>query len=153
MPIHIYETYLSHLPQPLDKLPGFYLRLLSEPTSNVWYSRQPLGRHKLGSMVKNIYSKGNLGGYRTYHSLRATAATHLFDADIDEQLLTEVTGHRSSAVRNYKRVSETKHQKINDVIQGTSSDKAESVLTVTTTPSSFERNDGKVSFTINLNLN
>ena len=104
-------------------------------------------------MVKNICSKGNLGGYRTNHSLRATAATRLFDADIDEQLITEVTGHRSSAVRNYKRVNETKRQKINDVIQGTSSDKAESVPTVTTTPSSFERNDGKVSFTINLNLN
>ena len=98
-------------------------------------------------MVKNICSKGNLGGHRANHSLRATAATRLFDADIDERLIIKVTGHRSSAVRNYKRVSETKHQNINDVIQGTSSDKA-----VTPTPSSFERNDGKVSFTTNLNL-
>ena len=152
-PIHIYETYLSHLPQPLEELPGFYLRPLSAPTSNVWHSRQPLRRHKLGSMVKDICSKGNLGDYRTNHSLQATAATCLFDADIDEQLITEMTGHRSLVVRNYKRVSETKCQKINDVIQGTSSDKAEGVATVTTTPSSFERNDGKVSCTINLNLN
>ena len=104
-------------------------------------------------MVKNICSKGNIGGYHTNHSLRATATTHLFDADIDEQLITEVTCHRSLAVHNYKCVSDTKRQNINDVIQGTSSDKAESVPTVTTTPSSFERSDGKVSFTINLNLN
>ena len=136
-PIHIYKTYLSSLPQPLNKLPGFYLRPMSKPTSNVWYRRQPLGRHKLGSMVKNICSKRNLGGYHTNHSLQATAATRLFDADIDEQLIKEVTGHRSLAVCNYKHVSETKRQKISDVIQGTSSDKVESVPTVTITPFLF----------------
>ena len=73
---------------------------------------------------------------------------------MDEQLIMEVTGHRSLAVHNYKCVSDTKHEKVNDVIQGTSSDTARSVEAVTTTTSSFESDgsDRKVSFTINQNL-
>ena len=66
-------------------------------------------------------------------------------------LITEVTGHRSLAVHNYKCVSDAKREKVNDVIQGTSSDIARRVVAVTTTPSSIESSDGKVSLTINLN--
>ncbi|XP_062573148.1 zinc finger MYM-type protein 2-like [Saccostrea cucullata] len=45
-------------------------------------------------------------GHYTNHSLRATAATRLYDAGIDEQLITEKTGHRSTSVRSYKRTNE-----------------------------------------------
>lgn len=48
------------------------------------------------------------------------AVTRLFDAEVDEQLITEVTGHRSTAVRNYKRTSDAKRQKVNSIIQGSS---------------------------------
>ena len=72
---------------------------------------------------------------------------------IDEQLITKVSGHGSLAVRKYKCVSDTKCEKVNDVMQGTSSDTARSVASVTTTASSIESSDGKVPFTINLNLN
>ena len=64
-----------------------------------------------------------------------------------------MTGHTSLAVHNYKCVSDTKCEKVNDVIQGTSSDIARSVVAVTTTPSSIESSDSKVSFTINIKLN
>ena len=66
-------------------------------------------------------------------------------------LITEVTGHRYLPVHNYKYVSDTKREKVNDVIQGTSSDIARRVVAVTTTPSSIESSDGKVSLTINPN--
>ena len=56
-----------------------------------------------------------------------------------------MTGHRSLAVHNYKCVSDTKRKKVNDVIQGTSPDIARMVVAVTTTPSSIESSDGKVS--------
>ena len=84
-------------------------------------------------MVKNVYSKGNIGGYHTNHSLpQQQQQTHLLDADIDEQLINEVTSHRSLAVCNHKHVSDTKYQKINEVIQGSSSDTAKNITTVTT---------------------
>jgi len=43
-------------------------------------------------------------GFFSNHSLRATAATRLFDKDIDEQLIMLKTGHKSTAARAYKTV-------------------------------------------------
>lgn len=50
-------------------------------------------------------------GHYTNHSLRALAVTRLYDAGIDEQLITEKTGHRSTSVRSYKRMNEVLQQK------------------------------------------
>ena len=70
-------------------------------------------------MVKSICDEEGLGGYKTNHSLRSTAAIRLYEADVDEQLITEITGHSSSAVRNYKRTSDSKRGKKCSIVQGT----------------------------------
>ena len=49
--------------------------------------------------------------------MRATAATHLYAAGVDEQLIAEKTGHRPSAIRAYKRTSEEQQQRVSDLIQ------------------------------------
>ena len=47
---------------------------------------------------------------RTNHSLRATAATALFQADVPEKVIQERTGHRSlDALRKYERSTERQH--------------------------------------------
>ncbi len=46
-------------------------------------------------------------GHFTNHSLRATTATRMFQKGVDEQLIKRVTGHKSDAVRLYKRTSES----------------------------------------------
>jgi integrase len=56
-------------------------------------------------------------GFFTNHSLRATAATRLYAAGVDEQLMAGKTGHRSSAIRNYKRTSEEQLQSVSNLIQ------------------------------------
>ena len=48
---------------------------------------------------------GKSGNYSN-HSLRVTAATRMFDSGIEEQLVKEKTGHKSNAVRAYKRTSD-----------------------------------------------
>ena len=50
------------------------------------------------------------------HSLRATVATRLFNVDIDEQLIKIKTGDASDAVGAYKRVVESKLEKLTDVV-------------------------------------
>lgn len=51
------------------------------------------------------------------HSLRAPAATRLYASGIDEQLVMEKTGHRSTeGVRSYKRTSSEQHQYISNVL-------------------------------------
>lgn len=48
----------------------------------------------------------NIKGYFTNHSLRVTAATRMYDAQLDEASIMNRTGHRSlDGVRAYKRVT------------------------------------------------
>ena len=56
-------------------------------------------------------------GYKTNHSLRATAATRLYQAGVDEQLIMEVTGHQSlDGVRSYKRTSQEQREELSDIM-------------------------------------
>ena len=44
-------------------------------------------------------------GYFTNHSLRVSAATRLFESNVDEQLIMDRTGHSSKGVRAYKQTT------------------------------------------------
>ena len=56
-------------------------------------------------------------GYFTIHSLRATTATRLFSAGIDERLIMSRTGHSSTeGVRAYKRTSMQLYELTSDVL-------------------------------------
>ena len=55
--------------------------------------------------------------YDTNHSLRATAATRLYHAGVDEQMVMERTGHRSlEGVRTYKHTSKQQRAAILDIL-------------------------------------
>lgn len=62
--------------------------------------------------------RAGFSGHFTNHSLRATAATRLYDAGVDEQLIAEKTRHRSSAVRSYKRTQDAQLVKVSEIIHG-----------------------------------
>ena len=55
------------------------------------------------------------------HSLHATNATRLFEANVDEQLIMQRTGHMSNAVREYKRVGQQLREETSDVLNASSS--------------------------------
>ena len=64
-----------------------------------------MDENKLRSFVKDLCSKANIPGFYTNHSLRATSATNMYQNDIDEQIIQEITGHQSVAVHSYKHTS------------------------------------------------
>ena len=102
-PVRLYEVYRSHCPSK-NASNALYLRALENPNGNVWYGNQPAGRETLGNVVSNLMKEAKMDGFYTNHSLRATLATRLYEAGVDEQLIQESTGHRSvEGVRNYKR--------------------------------------------------
>ncbi len=68
-------------------------------------------------MAKLAHAAG-LPGKHTNHSLRATAATRLYDQNIDEHQISKLTGHCSVAVCNYQRVSIDKEKELSDVLYG-----------------------------------
>lgn len=80
-----------------------------------------MGHNTLSKVVKTLCELGGIEGRKTNHSLRATCATRLYNKSIDEQLIMERTGHRSTkAVRAYKRTSEKLLQNTSVIIDGRS---------------------------------
>ena len=103
-PVMIIEKYVSLLPSN-RKNNTFYVHCKKSFSDGVWYLDTPVGVNKLQSMVSDMVKKAGIPGRFTNHSLRATAATRLYHANVDEQIIQEITGHRSLAVRAYKRTS------------------------------------------------
>ena len=61
-----------------------------------------MGRFKLSQVILEIAKRGKMEGKVTNHSLRAKAASHLYQNNVDEQLVMETTGHRSTtSVHSY----------------------------------------------------
>lgn len=91
---------------------AFYLRPLEKR-----FSHQPVGHSTLERIMKDLMHSSGFYGYFTLHSLRATCATRLYEAGFEEQQIMEVTGHKSVAIREYKRTSDTMKRKASEVIQ------------------------------------
>ena len=67
--------------------------------------------------MSRVCSLAGIDGFKTNHSLRVTAATRLFQAGVDEQLIMKRTGHRSiDGVRTYKRVSQQQEENLSSIL-------------------------------------
>ncbi|XP_067659803.1 uncharacterized protein [Haliotis asinina] len=114
-------TYLAAIPAdgPFNRRP------LAAKDGKLRYSQQKVGIHTLQKMFKTMCEEAGLHGRFTGHSGKVTLTTTLFNAKVDEQLIIARTGHRSNAVRVYKRGSEEINKEIPDQLQPTPPKKPE----------------------------
>ncbi len=105
--VRLFQKYVSLLPKnpKSSALYKYGLRSLKSPVT--WYADKPVGVNILKKTVSHLTAGAGLCGHFTNHSLCATAATRLFHKGFDEQVIKEVTRHRSDAVRLYKRTSKS----------------------------------------------
>ena len=101
-PVRIIKKYCNLLPNGRS-CQKFYLRPRVKFTPSTWYCDQPYGNHKISSTIRQMCEKAGLSGKFTNHSLRAAAASRMYANDIPEQVIKEITGHRSECVRTYKQ--------------------------------------------------
>ena len=114
--MQLFEKYQQLIPKDRPAH-AFYLQPLQNPTSSCWYSKKPLGYHTLSNTVARLCKEAGIPGYKTNHSLRATAATRLYESGVDEQLVMERTGHRSlEGVRSYKRTTDTQREALSNIL-------------------------------------
>ena len=116
-PVRIYKKYIGLLP-PLKACKKLYMRVKQKSTPKVWFCDQPLGANKVASAVKDLCKQEGLVGQFTNHSLRATSASRMYHSGIPEQVIKEVTGHRSDCVRICKRTCDDIRQKASETIAG-----------------------------------
>ena len=96
---------------------AFYLTPLQKPSDSCWFSCVPIGKNKLSNAVASMCKSAGIEGYKTNHSMRATAATRLYSSGMDEQLVMQRTGHRSTeGIRSYKRTSSEQQEAISDIL-------------------------------------
>ena len=72
---------------------AFYLQLRKKFFAKLWYLNRPASVNKLQTIVADMCTAAGLPGYYTNHSLCSTAATNMYQKDLDEQLIMEVMGH------------------------------------------------------------
>ena len=120
-PVMLIMKYFSLFPVQRS-CHSFYLQPKKKFTEGCWYLDKPVGINRLQGMVREVCKDAGFPGFYTNHSLRTTAATHMYHSDLDEQLIQEVTGHRSTAVREYKRTCESQKRLASSCIMGIDAD-------------------------------
>ena len=116
-PIAIFKKYIGLLPQT-KSCRKLYLRVRKYPLPTVWYCDQPYGVNRIKANVKEICKEAGIVGNFTNHSLRATCASRMYDQNVPEQIIKEVTGHHSDCVRIYKRTGDHLKRAASGVIAG-----------------------------------
>ena len=74
--VYLLDMYISKMPKKAKELDYFYLRPLESTPSDPsapWFYASPLEEHKLGGMVKDMFTETGISG-KSNHSLRATSA-------------------------------------------------------------------------------
>ena len=114
-PVRLIIKYMSLLPKD-NRTNAFYLQPKKKLEPFCWYQSRPVGEKRLRDTIKELCKSAKLPGYYTNHSLRSTAAMKMYRGKIDEQLIMEITGHRSLSVRSYKRTSDAQRKEASNAI-------------------------------------
>ncbi len=93
--VRILDLYFSKVPKEAIERDNFYVRPLTKlpEEEKPWFSSVPLGRNKLGNMVKDMFKTCGIEGDKTNHSLLAFGVTTLIEQNVPEKLITERSGH------------------------------------------------------------
>jgi len=73
---------------------------------SVWYSRQAIGKNKLGNLAKTMSEKAGLTGRKVNHSARKTTVTSLLHSKVEPTQIMQLTGHRNvQSINQYSSAS------------------------------------------------
>ena len=91
------SKFLSRRPSEIRTTGPLYLSCVSNPSSQVWYKRQPMVVKKLNDMMKTVIKGTTLeDSWKTFsnHSARKTVVKKLKTAGLERSSIVKVTGHR-----------------------------------------------------------
>ena len=116
-PVTIFKEFLSRRPPEICPL---YLSCVSNPSSQVWYKRQPMGVNKLNDMMKAVIKGTTLEDSRktfSNHSARKTVVKKLKIAGLERSSIVKVTGHRNEkSLDDYDEGDENEQRQLSHTI-------------------------------------
>ena len=122
-PVDLLKQYLSRRPQELRDKGPFYLAVIENPKTNVWYKKQQLGVNSIDNMMKGVIKNTPLETSKkklTNHTARKTAVKKLRAASVKRQSIIQVTGHASEkSLNDYDEGSEQEQQQLSNIVSMT----------------------------------
>ena len=103
--VRLFDLYLSKLPKECFSKGHFYFypKLNWKFTDKIWFTDKHIFKC-LKTRMKEICQNAEITGYKTNHSLRATAITNLYIQKVPECEIARLSGHSSiSELRRYYR--------------------------------------------------
>ena len=119
----MFKQYLSRRPKELRDKGPFYLAVIENPKTNVWYKKQQLGVNSIDHMMKNIIKNTPLEKTNkrlSNHSARKTVVKKLRAANVERQSIIQVTGHANEmSLNDYDEGSENEQRQLSHIISRT----------------------------------
>ena len=136
-PVKIFKEFARRHPLEMNKPDSpFYLAVKHQrkPDDDVWYMRSPLGKNEIGKFLSTAAKNAGLPGRVTNHSVRKTCISRLLDADVPNNFVVQLSGHRSlKSLDDYKSASYEHQRRMSLALSRSSSNRPASISTRTET--------------------
>ena len=119
-PVAIFKEFLWRRPPKLRTTGPLYLSCVTNPSSQVWYKRQPMGENKFNDMMKSVIEGTSLeDSSKTFsnHSARKTVVKKLKTTGLERSSIVKVTGHRNEkSLDDYDERDESEQRQLSHTI-------------------------------------
>ena len=121
-PVTIFKEFLSRRPSEIHvRTTGpLYLSCVKNPSSQVWFKRQPMGVNKINDMMNSIVEGTTLESSSkvfSNHSARKTVVKKLKTAGFERSSIVKVTGHRNEkSLNDYDEGDENEQRQLSQTI-------------------------------------
>ena len=113
-PVKLYQAFSKHRPLEMKQPDSpFFLAInhRRQSSSQIWYSKAALGKNEIGKFLSKAAKAAGLPGNITNHSVRKTCISRLMDANIPENFVAQLSGHKDlKSLDSYESAS-TAHQR------------------------------------------
>ena len=81
-----------------------------KPDDDLWYMPCPLGKNKIGKFLSTAAKNASLQGRVTNHFARKTCISRLLDANVSNNFVAQLSGHRNLKSLDAYKSASYKHQ-------------------------------------------
>ncbi|KAL9955901.1 hypothetical protein ACROYT_G037299 [Oculina patagonica] len=123
-PVKLYKMFAAHRSEKMKHPDSpFFLAInhKRKPDSQIWYCNSPLGKNAIGKFLVNAAKAAGLSGKISNHSVRKTCISRLMDADLPENYVAQLSGHKNlKSLDSYKAASEGHQRRMSMVLSRSS---------------------------------
>ena len=117
-PVSMYKKFLDHRPSNMcNEDDPFYLAVIFNPRTSMWYKSSRLGEKPLGNVLKNMAKAAGFNKKISNHSARRTMISNLKHKNVDRFDICQITGHRNpKSIDDYSEMSFNQQKSVSNII-------------------------------------